>query len=214
MKKISYAAAIAAMLSVSSTFVSAQSFKDTFDSNSLEWTECAYENNSGKAIIDKGFLNIESKGENKALGAFIGEQVGQNTSFKTHCYAPIDVMKPFKVRTNVTIQKLAVDRITGLIFNYKDDGNFYTFTFNNEMVSFLRFENYALVGKIEQGIKWAKKSKLDQQWELVSDGNELTFFVDGMQVIKVKYMPLSYSGIGFYTFGKQELKVDDIEFIQ
>ena len=29
-------------------------FKETFDANSLEWTECAYESNSGTAIIDGG----------------------------------------------------------------------------------------------------------------------------------------------------------------
>ena len=48
--------------------INAQSFKETFDANSLEWTECAYESNSGTAIIDGGKMTIISKGENKGLG--------------------------------------------------------------------------------------------------------------------------------------------------
>ena len=48
--------------------INAQSFKETFDANSLEWTECAYESNSGTAIIDEGKMTIISKGENKGLG--------------------------------------------------------------------------------------------------------------------------------------------------
>ena len=36
-------------LALATTMVTyAQSFKETFDANSLEWTECAYESNSGK----------------------------------------------------------------------------------------------------------------------------------------------------------------------
>lgn len=198
----------------------AQTYKETFDSNSLEWTECAYESNNGSAIIDQGVLTVESKGEKKGLSALasmatgVATKVGQNTFFETHAYAPLDVLKPFKVTAHVNIGKLAADRIAGFVFNYRDGGNFYCFTFNNEMVSFNRYENGAAVGHIEQGVKWADKKKVDQEWVLESDGNQLTFTVDGMPIMKVRYMPLSYSGMGFYTFGKQKLIVDDIEFTQ
>ncbi len=69
-------------------------------------------------------------------------------------------------------------------------------------------------GGIHQGVKWGNTKKLNQQWKLVSDGDVLSFFVDDMEILKVKYMPLDYAGVGFYTFGKQKLVVDDIEFIQ
>ena len=198
----------------------AQTFKETFDANSLEWTECAYESNSGTAVIDGGKMTITSKGENKGLGAAltvlsgVKTKVGENTFFETHCYAPLDVQKPFKIRTHVNIEKLAGDRMTGLVFNYKDGGNFYCFAFNDEMVCFNRYVDNKVVGQIQQGVKWADKKKVDQEWELISDGQVLTFIVDGMQILKVRYMPLDYSGFGFYTFGKQKLAVDDVEFIQ
>ena len=200
--------------------VQAQTFKETFDANSLEWTECAYESNSGTAVIDGGKMTITSKGENKGLGAAltvlsrVQTKVGKNTFFETHCYAPLDVQKPFKIRTHVNIEKLASDRMAGLVFNYKDGGNFYCFAFNDEMVCFNRYVDNVIVGQIQQGVKWADKKKVDQEWELISDGQVLTFIVDVMQILKVRYMPLEYSGFGFYTFGKQELAVDDVEFIQ
>lgn len=206
------------MMLVSS--VSAQTFKETFDANSLEWTECAYESNSGTAIIDGGTMVITSKGENKGLGIAltaltgVATKVGTNTFFETHCYAPLDVQKPFKIRTHVNIQKLTNDRTTGLVFNYKDGGNFYSFNFNGEMVRFERHVDGLVVGAISQGVKWSDTKKVDQEWELTSDGQVLTFIVDGMSIMKVRYMPLDYAGFGFYTFGKQKLIVDDVEFIQ
>lgn len=198
----------------------AQSFKETFDANSLEWTECAFESNSGTAVIDRGKMTITSRGENKGLGVAltalsgVATKVGENTFFETHCYAPLDVQKPFKIRTHVNIQKLANDRTTGLVFNYRDGGNFYCFNFNDEMVRFERRVDGIVVGAIQQGVKWKDKKKVDQEWELISDGQVLTFTIDGMQILKVRYMPLDYTGFGYYTFGKQELQVDDVEFIQ
>ena len=189
-------------LALATTMVTyAQSFKETFDANSLEWTECAYESNSGTAIIDGGKMTIISKGENKGLGialtalSGVATKVGANTFFETHCYAPLDVQKPFKIRTHVNIQKLASDRTTGLVFNYKDGGNFYCFNFNNEMVRFERHVDGAVVGVIQQGVIWKDKKKVDQEWELISDGQVLTFIVDGIQILKVRYMPLEYTGL-------------------
>ena len=67
----------------------AQNFVDTFDANSLGWTECAFESNKGSAVIDKGVMTIKSKGENKAAGAIltamsgVSTKVGENTFWDT-----------------------------------------------------------------------------------------------------------------------------------
>lgn len=208
------------MIVALSTISYAQSFVDTFDANSLGWTECAFESNKGSAIIDKGVLTIKSKGENKTAGAIltamsgVATKVGENTFFETHCYAPLDVKKPFEVIANVKVDKLANDRVCGFVFNYKDGGNFYCFNFNDEMVNFTRYVDNRVVGNISQGIKWPSKKKLEQVWKLVCDGEVLSFFVDDMEILKVRYMPLDFSGIGFYTFGKQTLVVDEMTFTQ
>ena len=200
--------------------VNAQSYKETFDSNSLEWTECAYKNGVGTAIIDKGVMTVSSKGEKKGLSALVSAtsgvatRVGQNTFFETHCYAPIDVMKPFEIQAKVNIKQLADDRLAGLVFNYKDGGNFYCFSFNDEFVKFIRYENNEVVGDIMQGIQWKGKRKTDMLWTLVNDGQTLSFKIDGATILNIRYMPLSYSGFGFYTFGNQDLIVDEVTFIQ
>lgn len=162
----------------------AQSFVDTFDANSLGWTECAFESNSGSAIIDKGVMTVKSKGINKFATAMLGAQVGENTFFETHCYAPLDIKKPFEVTANVKVDKLANDRVCGFVFNYRDGGNFYSFNFNDELVNFSRFVDNKVVGSITQGIKWKKKSKLNQEWKLVSDGDILSFYIDGLEILK------------------------------
>lgn len=145
-----------------------QSFVDTFDANSLGWTECAFESNKGSAVIDKGVMTIKSKGENKTAGALltafsgVATKVGENTFFETHCYAPLDVKKPFEVIANVKIDKLANDRVCGFVFNYRDGGNFYCFNFNDEMVNFTRYVDNVVVGNITQGVKWANKTNLNK----------------------------------------------------
>lgn len=217
MKRVLFTICMIVTVSVTSF---AQSFVDTFDANSLAWTDCAFESDSGSAVIDKGVMTIKSKGENKSAGAFLSMmagtsiKVGQDTFFETHCYAPLDVKKPFEVIANVKIEKLANDRVCGFVFNYKDGGNFYCFNFNDEMVNFTRYVDNRVVGNIKQGVKWKNKKKLNQEWKLVCDGDVLSFFIDGMEIIKVRYMPLDYSGIGFYTFGKQTLVVEDMTFTQ
>ncbi|WP_336534763.1 hypothetical protein [Bacteroides acidifaciens] len=117
-------------------------------------------------------MTIVSKGENKGLGialtalSGVATKVGANTFFETHCYAPLDVQKPFKIRTHVNIQKLTNDRTTGLVFNYRDGGNFYCFNFNNEMVRFERRVDGIVVGAIQQGVKWKDKKRLTKNGNL------------------------------------------------
>ncbi len=200
--------------------VNAQVYKETFDSNSLEWTECAYKNGIGTAIIDKGVMTIKSKGDKKGLSAVLSVttgtavKAGENTFFETHCYAPIDVMKPFEIQAKVNIKQLADDRLVGFVFNYRDGGNFYAFSFNDDFVKFTRYEDNMAVGDIMQGIKWTGKRRSDMAWNLISDGQTLTFKIDGVSILTIRYMPLQYSGFGFYTFGNQELVVDEVEFRQ
>lgn len=201
-------------VTLSAISLNAQTFKEEFDANSLGWTESAGESNAGTAIIDKGLMTIKSKGINKFATFMLGTQVGENTAFETHCYAPLNVKKPFEILANVKIDNLGTDKQCGLIFNYRDFGNYYAFAFNDDLVTFFRWVDNKMVGMISQGVKWPKNKKIRQEWKLVSDGSTLSFYVDGMEIQKVRYMPLDFTGIGFYTFGKQTLIVDDVTFTQ
>lgn len=193
--------------------LNAQSIKETFDSNSLNWNETADTNNAGNAIIDKGVLTITSNGFNPFLTAMTGTKQGE-TYFTCFCYAPLNMQKPFKIVSNVTIGKLDTGRLAGLIFNYKDDGTFYAFVFDETEVRFLRYVDNRLVGYITQSVKWGKTKKMQQEWNLEYDGSSIQFTVNDFPIMKIRYMPLEYAGFGYYTFGKQKLIVDDVEFFQ
>ena len=173
---------------------------DDFSANLYSWNEGEIGDNIGTIQIINGQLSIQSKHDDVAI--------------KTHCYAPINVERDFRITAHVVIDKLKDDKQVGLIFNYRDDGNFYCFSFNEYAVSFLRFENNREVGSFRQGIKWKKKKKLEQEWTLVKDADELAFLVDGQEIIRIRYMPLAYCGVGFYTISKQKLTVNKIEFEQ
>lgn len=173
---------------------------DDFSANIYGWNEGEINGDIGTIAIINGQLDIKSKHEEVAL--------------KTHCYAPINVEKDFRVTAHVLIDKLKDEKQVGFIFNYRDDGNFYCFSFNEYAVSFRRFENNQEVGSYHQGIKWKKNKKLEQEWTLVKEADELAFMVDDQEIIRIRYMPLSYCGIGFYTISKQKLTVKKIEYNQ
>ena len=173
---------------------------DDFSANVYAWNEGEIDGDIGAIAIINGQLDIKSKHDEMAL--------------KTHCYAPINVEKDFRVTAHVYIDRLKNDKQVGLLFNYRDDGNFYCFSFNEYAVSFRRYENNVEVGSYHQGIKWKKKKKLEQEWTLIKEADELAFLVDGQEIICIRYMPLQYCGIGFYTISKQRLIVDKIEYEQ
>lgn len=205
---------------LSSISLNAEIIVDDFEANAMGWNECAYESNNGTAVIDKGVLTITSKGENKAMGTLltaltgVATKVGRNTFFETHCYAPINISEDFKITSNVLIDKLGDDRLVGFVFNYRDSGNFYCISFNDEQVRFMRYENNEIVGTLEQGIRWQKTKKAQQQWVLTYESEEIVFSIDGIELIRVRYMPLQYTGVGFYTFGKQKLQVSEMTYEQ
>ena len=173
---------------------------DDFSANIYAWNEGEIDGDIGAIAIINGQLDIKSKHDEIAL--------------KTHCYAPINVERDFRITAYVAIDKLKDDKQVGFIFNYRDDGNFYCFSFNEYAVSFRRFENNVEVGSYHQGIKWKKKKKLEQEWTLVKEDDELAFMVDGQEIIRIRYMPLTYCGVGFCTINKQRLTVDRIEYVQ
>ena len=208
-KKILFAAVFAAC----ALNLSAQSFTETFDSNSLEWTERAFKNDEGTAIIDKGVMTINSYTKvDVALLLAAGQVEKTLTAFETHCYAPLDIKKPFTISSDVTVKK---GEQVGLMFNFKDFGNYYAFRMTEDYVQFVRYEKKRCVGSINQGVCCEKKrNKLAQTWLLKSDGITLEFIVNDEPIMKVRHMPLEYTGFGYYTIGQCELIVDQVTFTQ
>lgn len=206
MKKVFLLSAIVLCFSM----IANAQIKESFESNSLEWTECPYDSDAGSAIITEGKMIVKSNGEKYLLGTMVGE----TTVFETHCYMPIDIMKPFQIKSIVSVKNIDDENVAGIIFNYKDIGTFYSFSINEDWVEFTRRVDGKIVGAISQGVKWEKWKKVSMEWELISDGSTLEFFINGISMLKVRHMPLEYTGFGYCTVGDQELEVDEVTFIQ
>lgn len=206
MKKVFLLSAIVLCFSM----IANAQIKESFESNSLEWTECPYDSDAGSAIITEGKMIVKSNGEKY----FLGTMVGETTVFETHCYMPIDIMKPFQIKSIVSVKNIDDENVAGIIFNYKDNGTFYSFSINDAWVVFTRYVDGKIVGAISQGVKWEKWKKVSMEWELISDGSTLEFFINGISMLKVRHMPLEYTGFGYCTVGDQELEVDEVTFIQ
>lgn len=209
MKKVILTCLCAAFLN--SAF--AQSYKETFDSNSLEWTERAYKNGDGNAVIKDGKMYLSSM-ETKYFQSNSFVRNVSYTNFETHCYAPIDVTKPFKITAKTFSKGIKDGRLVGMVINYKDDGNYYVFAIDEDAIYFMRYENNAYVGGVTQGLKWESKKTNVQIWELESNGSTLTFLLNGAPMLNIRYMPLVYSGFGFLTRGATTLTIDEVEFTQ
>lgn len=194
-------------------------FTDDFDTNILNWTECE-DCGSGSAIINDGTLLLKSNGENKTAGALITvlcgvpTSIGENTFFETHCYAPIDITLPFEITANVIIDRLADERICGFVFNYRDNGNFDCINLNDKTINYTRFVNNYIVGNIMKGLKWPYTKNVKQDWRFIYNNGNITFYINDIDVLNVKHMPIDFSGIGFCVYGKQTLTVDNITFNQ
>lgn len=201
MKKLFFAFAVVAFCMTAE----AQSIKETFDSNSLNWTECTIQNKQDiKSIIDKGVLTVSSE-----------EHGGIDHFSQSMCYAPLDIMKPFRIKTKVSYND--EDYPFGIMFNMKDDGTFYAFSFL-EVAKKIYFERYVdrkMVGGLSQGFHFPKLKK-GEFYEIVitCSGQQIQFEVNGDTLFNVRYMPLDYAGFGFYTLGNQDLVIDEVEFIQ
>ncbi len=206
MKKVFLLSAIVLCFSM----IANAQIRESFDSNSLEWTECPYDSDAGSAIITEGKMIVKSNGEKYLLGTMVGE----TTVFETHCYMPIDIMKPFQIKSIVSVKNIDDENVAGIIFNYKDSGTFYSFSINEDWVEFTRYVDGKIVGAISQAVKWEKWKKVSMEWELISDGSTLEFFINGISMLKVRHMPLEYTGFGYCTVGDQELEVDEVTFIQ
>lgn len=193
---------LVAIFTLTALTINAQSFKDTFDSNILGWTEISLK--KGEAVIRDGVMHMESKEDNKFI--------------ETHCYSNLDVTKNFEIKCDAIAKKISDDGDFGIILDYLDDGNFLAFTIfvddKNYYASIRRYYNGDLVGKITNKIKISEKRNATLSFSLKSTYQKLQFYVNDMLAVERRYISLTSNGFGFFVFGKQTVDFDNVEFIQ
>lgn len=88
---------IVVLLCISAHLVSNAQLKETFDSNSWQWSE--YSTNLGKAYIIDGVMRLESKSDRDDVT--YADMVG---NVATHAYLPMDE-KGFEIKCEAKVEK-------------------------------------------------------------------------------------------------------------
>ena len=190
------------------TIVKAQQITDSFDTNSLGWTEIS--GKDGEALIVEGKMKMEGK---KELVSFWHPN-REPSWIETHCYAPIDVNKNFNIKCDTYLRKIDDNGFFGIMLDYIDEGNFICFMVQDEQAYLLRYRDYVLVGRMRRNVKFKDKKKADVKLEIKSTFNKMEFIIDGMTALDVRFIKLTSNGVGFVVYGKQKAEFDNFEIIQ
>lgn len=114
------------LIAVATMTANAQTFKDTFDSNILGWTE--FTDKDGEALIQDGVMHLE--GKKPATSNIFTSSAG--SFVLTSCYAPIDVKTNFELKIKAKVKKIGENNKVGIVLDYYDDYNFVMFTIDDK----------------------------------------------------------------------------------
>lgn len=187
----------------------AQTFKDTFDSNSMGWTEIS--GKDGEAVIKEGVMHLEGK---KSGGLSLLGGVKDASLIMTHCFTSLDVQKNFEIKCKANVKKINDNNMVGIVVDYMDDGNYMLFAIDDKQAYFTQWRDNKLVGYTSNLLKITKKKNAQLDFSIKSTYKKLEFFVNGMLVLELRYRDLISNGVGFYTYGAQVADFDDLELIQ
>ena len=180
--------------------------KETFDSNSWQWTE--YSDDKGSAYIIDGVMRLESKSnEYSTFEKVVSE-------FSTHSYLPMDPTKGFRIKCSAIVSKLEDNKLFGIIFDYIDDFNCNLFMIENDKAFIFRLNDGKIVGYQHNQFKiQGDKKKAKIEIEARYKGDELEFRVNDVQAILCRYMPIRSNGFGFFALGKCKVDIDEVEIM-
>jgi hypothetical protein len=193
---------LVAILALTALTINAQTFKDTFDSNSMGWTETSLK--KGEAVIKDGVLHMESK------------EAGQQ--LEIHCFSTLDVTKNFEIKCDAIAKKISDDGSFGVILDYVDDGNYIAFVIyvndKDYYAAMLRYKENRYIGGFSKRIKITQKRNSELAFSIKSTYQKLQFYINDMMALEARFIPLTSNGFGFFVKGKQTVDFDNVEFIQ
>ncbi len=196
---------IALVVSISTNAFS--QLKETFDSNSWQWTE--YSADLGKAYIIEGVMRLESKSDNNNTP--LAEMVA---NVATHSFLPMDPGKGFDIKCTATVEKFEGKKQFGIILDYLDDMNCIVFMIKGDCAWLYKMKEGKIVGQQKNQFKLQKGKKTTSlDIEVIYMGGELEFRVNDVQALLCKYVPITSNGFGFFAFGKCKVDFDDVEII-
>lgn len=195
------------MVAIASSMNAYSQLKETFDSNSWQWTE--YAGDKGKAFIIDGVMRLESKSDK------INDFEKAVSEFSTHSYLPMDPTKGFRIKCSAIVSKLEDNKLFGIIFDYIDDYNCCLFMIENDLAFIYKIKEGRIVGYQHNQFKiQGSKKKAKLEIEAKYRGDELEFRVNDVQAIFCRYMPIQSNGFGFFAFGKCKVDIDEVEIME
>lgn len=184
--------------------VNAQSFKDTFDSNTLGWTERS--GSDGDAIIKDGVMHLEGKTNG---GYFSNASV-----IMTNAYTSFDPQKNFAIKCKAMVKKINEKNPIGVIINYLDNYNYMLFAVDEKNAYFFEYRDNNLVAYRVNAMNLKGKRNEELKIEIKSTYNKVEFVVNNITAIELRYREIISNGVGFAVFGAQTADFDDLEIIQ
>lgn len=181
--------------------------KETFDSNSWQWTE--YSADQGKAYIIEGVMRLESKSDDNNTS--LSEMVA---NVATHSFMPMDPAKGFDIKCVATVEKFEGKKQFGIILDYIDDMNCLVFMIKGDCAWLYKLKEGKIVGQQKNQFKLQRGKKMTNlDIEVIYLGGELEFRVNDVQALLCKYVPITSNGFGFFAFGKCKVDFDDVEIV-
>lgn len=181
--------------------------KETFDSNSWQWTE--YSADLGKAYIIDGVMRLESKSDNNNTP--LADMVA---NVATHSFLPMDPAKGFDIKCTATVEKFEGKKQFGIILDYLDDMNCIVFMIKGDCAWLYKMKEGKIVGQQKNQFKLQRGKKMTSlDIEVIYMGGELEFRVNDVQALLCKYVPITSNGFGFFAFGKCKVDFDDVEIV-
>lgn len=195
---------VAVVLTAMSAF---SQVKETFDSNSWQWTE--YSADLGRAYIIEGVMRLESKTDKDNIT--LDEMVG---SVATHSFLPMDPAKGFDLKCTATLEKFEGKKSFGIILDYIDDMNCLVFMIKGDCAWLYKMKEGKIIGQQKNQFKLQKgKKNTSLDIQVIYMGGELEFRVNDVQAFLGKYVPITSNGFGFFAFGKCKVDFDDVEIL-
>lgn len=179
--------------------------KESFDSNSWQWTE--YSERMGCAYIIDGVMRLESKSNNTSLANMLG-------SVATHSFLPMDPVKGFDLKCTASLKRFVGKKKVGIILDYVDDMNCLAFMIEGDCAWLYKIKEGRIVGQQKNPFKLQKgKNSINLDIEIIYQGGELEFRVNDVQALMCKYVPITSNGFGFFACGRCKVDFDDVEIV-
>lgn len=193
------------VLALGSALNMAAQIKETFDSNSWQWTEQV--SDLGKVYIIDGVLRFDT---NTNINIPI-QQVAEYVS--SHAYLPMDPSAGFVISCDANVDKIDDDKYFGIIMDYEDDMNFMIFTMSKNWAYWYKITEGRITKKMKGQLHLPKQKKANLNIKILYSSGELEIRVIDIPAIKARNVEIKSNGFGFFAYGKTKVDFDNIEIL-